>query len=114
MAKRIRLEVVTPDRLVLSQDVDLVVAPGVEGEFGVLPGHSQFLSALKQGTVRYHIGDDVTRIPVTSGVAEVTPTQVTILVDALQEGDEASCQPGARLEAMSMTESSTLTISSQN
>ena len=87
MAKQIRLEVVTPDRLVLSQDVDLVVVPGVEGEFGVLSGHCQFLSVLKQGTISYHIGDNVTSIPVDSGVAEVTSTQVTILVDALRDDD---------------------------
>ncbi len=85
MTKQIRLDIVTPDRLVLSQDVDLVVVPGVEGEFGVLSGHCQFLSVLKQGTISYHIGDDVTSIPVDSGVAEVTSTQVTILVDALRE-----------------------------
>lgn len=90
MAKQIRLDVVTPDRLVLSQDVDLVVVPGVEGEFGVLPDHCQFLSILKQGTISYHIGDDVTRIPVDSGVAEVTSTQVTILVNALRDDDEVS------------------------
>ncbi len=93
MAKQIRLEVVTPDRLVLSQDVDLVVAPGVEGEFGVLVGHCQFLSVLKQGVVSYHVGDDVTRIPVDSGVAEVTSTQVTILVDALREDHETVSPP---------------------
>ena len=87
MAKQIRLDIVTPDRLVLSQDVDLVVVPGVEGEFGVLSGHCQFLSVLKQGTISYHIGDNVTSIPVDSGVAEVTSTQVTILVDALRDDD---------------------------
>ena len=86
MGKQIRLDVVTPDRLVLSRDVDLVVAPGVEGEFGVLPGHCQFLSALKRGTVRYHVGEDVAQIPIDSGVAEVTATLVTILVDGLLEG----------------------------
>lgn len=90
MAKQIRLEVVTPDRLVVSQDVDLVIIPGVEGEFGVLPGHCQFLSALKQGTVSYHVGDNVTKINVDAGVAEVTSTQVTVLVDALRENDAVS------------------------
>ncbi len=90
MTKQIRLDIVTPDRLVLSQDVDLVVVPGVEGEFGVLSGHCQFLSVLKQGTISYHIGDDVTSIPVDSGVAEVTSTQVTILVDALREEEGSS------------------------
>ena len=88
MAKQVRLEVVTPDRLVLSEEVDLVVAPGVEGEFGVLPGHSQFLSALKEGVVSYHIGDNVQKIPVVSGVAEVTATKVTILVDGLREEED--------------------------
>ncbi|MBI3806461.1 MAG: F0F1 ATP synthase subunit epsilon [Nitrospirae bacterium] len=50
MAEKLLLEVVTPDKLLLSKEVDEVIAPGAEGEFGVLPGHSHFLSTLKIGT----------------------------------------------------------------
>ena len=57
MTKKILLEVVTPERMLLSQDVDMVIAPGSEGEFGVLPGHCHFLSTLRIGELRYQIGD---------------------------------------------------------
>ena len=54
--KKLRLEVVTPDRLVLSTDADVVVCPGVEGQFGVLVGHIPFLSALDIGEMYYRLG----------------------------------------------------------
>ena len=76
-----------PDHKTVIQEMVRVCRPG--GRI-VLSGHCQFLSVLKQGTISYHIGDNVTSIPVDSGVAEVTSTQVTILVDALREDDEVS------------------------
>ncbi|MBM4121397.1 MAG: F0F1 ATP synthase subunit epsilon, partial [Nitrospira sp.] len=56
MAGKLLLEVVTPDKLLLSKQVDEVIAPGAEGEFGVLPGHCHFLSTLRIGELRYRIG----------------------------------------------------------
>jgi len=53
MAGNILLEVVTPDRAVVSEEVQIVVAPGLVGEFGVLPGHTPFLASLKPGVLRY-------------------------------------------------------------
>jgi F-type H+-transporting ATPase subunit epsilon len=52
------LEVVTPEKVVVSQEVDMVVAPGTEGEFGVLPGHVLFLSGIIPGEMRYNAGSE--------------------------------------------------------
>ncbi len=60
MADKILLEIVTPERKVLSEMVDIVVAPGEEGEFGALPNHIPFLCKLKVGELRFRIGATVT------------------------------------------------------
>ncbi|MEC4688292.1 MAG: F0F1 ATP synthase subunit epsilon, partial [Nitrospirota bacterium] len=57
MPGQLLLEVVTPDRLLFSQQVDEVIAPGTDGEFGVLPGHCHFLSTLRIGELRYRVGE---------------------------------------------------------
>ena len=56
MAEKILLEIVTPEKKVLSEQVDIVVAPGEEGEFGVLPNHIPFLTKIKVGELRFRIG----------------------------------------------------------
>ena len=56
MAGTFLLEVVTPEKLLLSQQVDQVIAPGSEGEFGVLPGHCHFLTTLRIGELHYRVG----------------------------------------------------------
>ncbi len=84
MADTILLEIVTPDRLVLSEEVDEVTAPGTEGEFGVLPGHTPFLTTLKVGELTYRKGKEVHHMVVSWGYAEVTPKKVTILAEAAE------------------------------
>jgi len=88
MAETILLEIVTPDRLVLSEEVDEVTAPGVEGEFGVLPGHTPFLTTLKVGELTYRKGKDVHHMAVSWGYAEVTPKKVTVLAEAAEVAAE--------------------------
>ncbi len=88
MAGKILLEVVTPDKLLLSQDVDEVIVPGVEGEFGVLPGHCHFLSNLRIGELRYRSDGTTSYISILSGLAEVTPTRVTVLADVAEKAEE--------------------------
>ncbi|WP_447978792.1 F0F1 ATP synthase subunit epsilon [Candidatus Nitrospira bockiana] len=88
MAGRILLEVVTPEKLLLSQQVDEVIAPGVEGEFGVLPGHAHFLSTLKVGELRYRAGETTSYMSVLWGFAEVTPTKVTILAEIAEKAED--------------------------
>lgn len=84
MAGNILLEVVTPDRAVVSEEVQIVVAPGLVGEFGVLPGHTPFLASLKPGVLRYKGSGGEERIFVSSGFAETLPDKVTVLVDAAE------------------------------
>lgn len=88
MAETILLEIVTPDKLVLSEEVDEVTAPGSEGEFGVLPGHTPFLATLKVGELTYRKGKEVHHMAVSWGYAEVTPKKVTILAEAAEVAAE--------------------------
>ena len=110
MASTIRLELVTPERLVLSEEVDEVVLPGYEGEFGVLPGHTQFLAILNIGMLWYRKGSAVTRIALGGGFAEVTHDRVVVLADTAERADEidlaraqrARDRAEARLKELSM------------
>lgn len=88
MADKLLLDVVTPDKLLLSKEVDEVIAPGAEGEFGVLPGHSHFLSTLKIGELRYRVGDQTNHMAVLWGFAEVTPKKVTILAEIAEKAED--------------------------
>src|SRR4030042_4576151 len=82
------LEVVARARVLLEQDVDSVVAPGSEGEFGVLPGHVSFLSGIVPGELRYTAGSEKEALAVTAGFAEVFKNKVSILVDAAERETE--------------------------
>lgn len=85
MAENIRLEVVTPDRSVVSEDVQIVVAPGILGEFGVLSGHTPFLTTLNVGAVRYKDAQGGEKfVFVSSGFAEALPDKVTILAESAE------------------------------
>jgi len=85
---KLHLEIVTPARVVLEKEVDSVVAPGSEGEFGVLPGHVSFLSGIVPGELRYTAGSDKEALAVTTGFAEVFKNKVSILVDAAERASE--------------------------
>ncbi len=88
MAEKILLEIVTPERKVLSEMVDIVVAPGELGEFGVLPGHIPFLCKLKVGELRYRVGAASRHVAIMGGYAEVLNNQVTILAAAAEAAIE--------------------------
>lgn len=88
MVGKILLEVVTPEKLLLNQQVDEVIAPGSEGDFGVLPGHCHFLSTLRIGELRYRIGDQTNYMTVLWGFAEVTPTKVTVLAEIAEKAED--------------------------
>ncbi len=83
-----KLVVVTPERVVSDEAVDHVVVPGVEGEFGVLPAHETFLSALDAGIVRYDVGGRTQRLAVSAGFAEVTGEHVTVLARTAERVEE--------------------------
>lgn len=88
MADKILLDIVTPEKKVLSEPVDIVVAPGEEGEFGVLPGHIPFLCKLKVGELRFRIGASSRYVAIMGGYAEVLPDHVTVLATAAEEATE--------------------------
>jgi F-type H+-transporting ATPase subunit epsilon len=84
MENALHLEVVTPDKLVVSQTVDYVGAPGVEGEFGVLPNHVNLLSALAIGPLRFSTGGKNQHVFISGGFADVSGNKVTVLAEAAE------------------------------
>lgn len=84
-ADKIHLEIVTPEHKVLAEDVNYVMATGCEGEFGVMPGHTPFMTALKIGALFYedHEGNPH-KVFVNKGFAEVLPHKVTILAESAE------------------------------
>ena len=81
MADTLHFSLVSPERELFSGDVKQVDAPGVEGEFGVLPKHAPFMTVLKPGVVRIHEDTGVTPVFVRGGFADVTPAGLTILAE---------------------------------
>ena len=85
MAKNIHLEVVTPEKAVVSEEVQIVASPGALGEFGVLSGHTPFLTALKTGIVRYTDANGKEHyVFVSGGFAEALPDKVTVLAESAE------------------------------
>jgi F-type H+-transporting ATPase subunit epsilon len=85
MAENITLEVVTPEKYVVSEEAQIVAAPGLYGEFGVLSGHTPFMTALKVGSVRYtDAGGTEHFVFVSGGFAEALPNKVTILAESAE------------------------------
>ena len=87
-SKQFLLEIVTPEKLLFSQGVDFVLVPGIEGDFGVLPGHCLLLSNLRIGELQYTIGEKTESVSILSGFVEVTPTRVTVLADIAEKAEE--------------------------
>ena len=93
MADKLHFSLVSPAKEVFSGDVDHVIAPGTDGEFGVLPKHAPFMSTLKNGVVRVLEGEAVSmRIFVRGGFADVTPEGLTILAEEAVDINE--CDAG--------------------
>ncbi len=80
MAEKVEFELVAPERLLYSASVDMVVVPGTEGDFGVLPGHAPLISLLRPGVIDVHDEGELSeRIFVAGGFAEVTQERCTVL-----------------------------------
>ena len=89
MPDRVEFELVTPERLLLSEMVEMVVVPGTEGNFGVLPGHAPLISTIRPGMIEIYEGQVVRRrIFIVGGIAEVTPERCTVLADEALPPDE--------------------------
>ena len=85
MAENIKLEIVTPEKSVVSEEAQIVVAPGTLGEFGVLSGHTPFLSTLNVGSLRYTDANGEERsVFINSGFAEALPDKVTVLAESAE------------------------------
>ncbi len=84
----IRLDVVTAERSVFSDDVDEVVVPGIEGQLGILPHHAPLMTTLQPGELTVKKGGEEYCIAVTGGFLEVRPDRVIILADAAERDDE--------------------------
>ena len=89
MAENILLEVVTPEKQVVNEMAQIVMAPGSLGEFGVLTGHTPFLTTLKTGIVHYTDAEGTERyVFVNGGFAEALPTKVTILAESAEKRED--------------------------
>ncbi|HTW29784.1 MAG TPA: ATP synthase F1 subunit epsilon [Acetobacteraceae bacterium] len=97
----IELEIVSPERLLLSRPVDMAVIPGSEGDIGVLGGHAPMIIMLRGGTIALHENGQVTeRLFVAGGFAEITPERCTVLADeALPISEVSRAEAERRLKA---------------
>ena len=93
---KLYLEVVTPNQVIVSKEVDMVVAPGTLGEFGVLEGHIPFLSGIMTGELRYTSEDKIESLAVTTGFSEVSNNRVSVLVDAAEKAHEIDVERASR------------------
>ncbi|MBF8266044.1 MAG: F0F1 ATP synthase subunit epsilon [Dehalococcoidia bacterium] len=95
MAK-VKLEIVTAEKLIYSEDVDMVVAPGVDGYLGILPHHTPLMTMLNPGELRIKNGGEEIEMAITGGFMEVRPDKVVVLADAAERAEEIDI---ARAEA---------------
>ncbi|MBN2076153.1 MAG: F0F1 ATP synthase subunit epsilon [Dehalococcoidales bacterium] len=84
----IRLDIVTAERLVYSEDVDLVVAPGVEGELGILPQHTPLMTTLEAGEMMVRRGVEEFSLAISGGFLEIRPDRIIVLADSAERDDE--------------------------
>lgn len=96
---KIKLEIVSPNRLVLSQEVDEVTFPGSEGYLGILPGHLPLLTMLGIGVLSYHVGTHKKALAVSGGFAEVLPDHVIILADTVELPEEINLERAKEAKA---------------
>ena len=92
----LRLDIVTAERVVYSEDVDAVIAPGVEGQLGILPHHAPLMTTLQAGELRVKRGGGEDVLAISGGFLEVRPDRVIILADAAERAEEIDV---ARAEA---------------
>jgi len=85
---RILLEIVTPDRVVVSEEVDIVTAPGIEGEFGVLANHAPMIAGVKIGPLHYRVGNKEEWVAISGGFCEVSKNKITFLVETAEKAYE--------------------------
>jgi F-type H+-transporting ATPase subunit epsilon len=90
------LEIITPEKILVKEQVDMVEARGAYGEFGILPGHTQFLTAIEVGEIRYMKGGTINYLATSGGYAEVMDDRVTILLDDAELAEEIDVEKAKR------------------
>ena len=88
MADKIQLEVVTPERRVIAEPVDMVTVPGLGGELGILPGHTPLISQLQTGVLAYTQDGKSSQLHVSGGFVEVRDDHVSVLAEVAERPDE--------------------------
>jgi F-type H+-transporting ATPase subunit epsilon len=88
MAQQLQLEVITPERRVLSEAVDMVTVPGLGGELGILPGHTSLISQLKTGVLSYVSAGSTSQLHVSGGFVEISDDRVTVLAEVAERPEE--------------------------
>lgn len=96
MDKSLHLEIVTPDKVVLSEAVDYVGAPGFEGEFGILPNHIPFLAALRIGVLHYKAAGKTREVFVSGGFAEISDNKVSILAESAERAEDIDVERASK------------------
>ncbi|MFO7765332.1 MAG: F0F1 ATP synthase subunit epsilon [Pelovirga sp.] len=112
MAEKLKLEMVTPYKQVLSEEVDELTLPGLVGELGILPGHTPLLTTLRVGELSYRKGGQQFHVAVNWGYVEIDEDAATVLVDTAEKSDEIDL---ARAKAaLDRAEEALKTISSED
>jgi F-type H+-transporting ATPase subunit epsilon len=93
---KLRLEIVTPLRLLVGEEVDIVEAPGTAGEFGILPGHVPFLTTLEHGEIHYVVDGKDRFLATSGGFAEVVDNNVTMLLNTAEFGEDIDIERARR------------------
>ncbi len=88
MATTQRLDIVTPEKVVFSEEIEFIVAPGADGELGVLPEHAPLVTALKVGVMRVQQGGKFFKVAVSGGFMEVKNSRVVVLADTAERADQ--------------------------
>ena len=84
----IKLDIVTAERIVYSEEVDVVVAPGIEGQLGILPHHAPLMTTLEMGELLVRKGRDEVSLAISGGFLEVRPDRVIVLADSAERDEE--------------------------
>ena len=85
---KLMLEIVSADKSFLKREVDAVRAPGVKGDFGILPGHAPMIACIDIGVLRYRVNDKMTKVAVGGGFLEVYEDKVSVLVDTAESRED--------------------------
>jgi F-type H+-transporting ATPase subunit epsilon len=94
--------------------VDEVIAPGYEGEFGVLPEHTQYLSILNIGVLRYRKGGQMHKVALSGGFAEVTPERVVVMAETAERAEEIDIERARRARDRAEAELKTLSMEDES